>query len=235
MEDKDYYKIIATGHVIELFKYERAPFVTGKGGRSEDDPPDENKSKEENDRSNGFKKRNNCRRLVLSNFSENSKFITLTFENNITELDQANKEFDKFIKRLRRKYKDFKYIAVIEFTKKGRIHYHMISNLPYISKQRLSDIWQNGFVKINNITHVDNIGAYVVKYMVKDIVDLRLAGRKAYMTSKNLDRPIEIKGDQAEEIIKLYELNHKKEVFSNSYETEYQGKAIYKEYNLRRL
>ncbi|WP_222129330.1 hypothetical protein, partial [Kocuria rosea] len=38
---------------------------------------------------------------------------------------------------------------------------------------------------------VDNLGAYVTKYMVKDLekVDERLIGKKAYQRSLNLDKP----------------------------------------------
>ncbi|RKQ11170.1 Rep protein, partial [Oceanobacillus bengalensis] len=37
-----------------------------------------------------------------------------------------------------------------------------------------------------------------------------------------------------EQIIKQYELDTKKEVFTNHYESEYLGTITYKEYNLKR-
>ncbi|GAI10009.1 unnamed protein product, partial [marine sediment metagenome] len=43
-------------------------------------------------------------------------------------MDITNREFKKFIQRLRYQYGDFKYMAVIEFQDRGAIHYHMISD-----------------------------------------------------------------------------------------------------------
>lgn len=61
----------------------------------------------------------------------------------------------------------------------------MISNLPYIAAKELENIWSNGFIKINAIDKVDNLGAYVIKYMTKDHADERLQGLKAYNCSKD--------------------------------------------------
>jgi len=58
-------------------------------------------------------------------------------------------------------------LAVIQFQDRGAIHYHMMSDLPYIPKAKLSKIWGNGFIKINDITNVDNVGAYLIGYMNK--------------------------------------------------------------------
>ena len=113
----------------------------------------------ENRRGNMQKARNRLRRLITANFDEHSKFITLTFKENLTDVKKANYEYMKFIQRLRYRYGDFKYIAVIEFQKRGAVHYHMISNLPYIDNSKLCEIWGQGFVKINDIRHVDNVGA----------------------------------------------------------------------------
>ena len=57
-----------------------------------------------------------------------------------------------------------KYLAVIEFQERGAVHYHVLSDIPYIPQKELQDIWGHGFVYINAVKHVDNIGAYIVKY-----------------------------------------------------------------------
>ncbi|MGM9458151.1 rolling circle replication-associated protein, partial [Lacticaseibacillus rhamnosus] len=75
------------------------------------------------------------RRLVLANFDAGSKFVTFTFAENVKDIDQANREWKKFVQRLRRRYGDFKYLSVIEFQKRGAVHYHMISDLPYVKKK----------------------------------------------------------------------------------------------------
>lgn len=181
------------------------------------------------------------RRLINANFDIHAKFLTLTHKENITDVDMANRNFRKFIQRLRHKYGDFKYAAVIEFQARGAVHYHMIADLPYITKSELAEIWGHGFVRINDIkdknggSGVDNVGAYVTAYMTKDQSDPRLHGRKMYFTSKNLIRSRTYRSWEALEIIESNQLEQKKEVFTSSYESEYQGNITYKEYNPKRL
>lgn len=177
--------------------------------------------------------RNELRRTILANFDNGSKFVTLTFAENLTDVNQANAQFKRFIQRMRRRHGDFKYAAVIEFQERGAVHYHMISDLPYIPKPKLADIWGHGFVRINEISHVDNVGAYITAYMTKDNLDDRLRGKKAYMTSKNLLRPITLQGMDAQEIIDQY-ADKKNEVYANSYESEYLGLVSYAEHNMYR-
>jgi hypothetical protein len=95
--------------------------------------------------------------------------------------------------------------------------------------------WKAGFVSIKDIKDNDNVGAYMTKYMVKKFDDERLKQKKAYRFSQNMDRPLVLKGEEAEAIIKLYELEQKKEAFANCYGSEYLGEISYKEYNLNRL
>lgn len=119
----------------------------------------------------------------------------MTFRDNIDDLDFANNEFKKFIKRLNYNFKiKVKYSCVIEFQKRGAIHYHVVLyNLKgKIDLDKLSLIWGHGFIKLNKIKGVDNVGAYVCKYMTKTD-DKRLEGRKMYFNSRNLVKSIEIK------------------------------------------
>lgn len=124
---------------------------------------------------------------------------------------------------------------MIEFTRKKRPHYHMVSDLPYIPKAQLAEIWRNGFVKINDIRHVDNVGAYIVKYMTKEINEPLLRGRKTFFPSRGLIRPEEIGGDTGEAIAEDLKAQKKCPVFTNEYETEMQGACHYAEYNLKRF
>lgn len=221
-----------SNHVVEIYTYEKQQWSGYEQGEKEG-----RRSAEEClERSvcSIYRTRQMVRRLILANFDNDSKFVTLTFKENLIDLDEANKRFKRFIQRLRYKYQTFKYLAVIEFQERGAVHYHMISDLPYIRNKELAEIWKEGFVKINNITHVDNVGAYMIKYMVKDLADKRLSGRKSYLCSKGLDKPFEARGEEAERIIQAYELEKRKPVFSSSYEGEYTGKVEYMEYNLRR-
>ena len=70
-------------------------------------------------------------RIVDCNFDNKTKFMTLTFKDNIQDISYTNYEFNKFIKRLNfNLYNDkkqrLKYIAVWEKQKRGAIHYHII-------------------------------------------------------------------------------------------------------------
>lgn len=237
-------KVIVSGNVVEVYEYEEPVAYDYKertprsiSPREPDEPGPDGKGIKRV--GNIMRTRNNLRRLILSNFSNNSRFITLTFAENVTDIERANQEFKRFIQRLRRwtkreKRKDFRYIAVIEFQKRGAIHYHVIMDIGFVRQKDLQEIWGQGFIKINRIRHVDNIGAYVTKYMTKDLYDERLSGKKAYLASRNLKRPIELKGESAEKLIEAYELEKRKTVYSKSYDSEYNGLVNYREYNLNR-
>lgn len=177
------------------------------------------------------------------NFDKGSKFVTLTFdenrEHNIKNVQESNSYFKRFVQRMRRKYKDFKYVAVIEFQDKngrGAVHYHMICNLPYIEKSDLQKIWGGGFVKINRIDKVDNVGAYVIKYMTTDMDDKRLCGENAYLHSRGLEKPIEVNTWALTENWKAIHdsLENEKPSYTGMYESESAGHIEYRQYNFNR-
>lgn len=91
-------------------------------------------------------------RLIDCNFDNHTKFITLTFRDNITDIDYTNDELKKFLKRLnyylhKRKTQLLKYIATWEKQSRGAIHYHIIFfDFPYIKKADLERIWGHGFI-----------------------------------------------------------------------------------------
>lgn len=236
---KNYVKIVITNNIIELMEYEKLNVK----GRPTKQALETEKGlgifKEENYANYQKIRRDTIRRLVTQNFDKNAKFVTLTFANNITDVILANKEYAKFIRRLKTIYPNVKYVTVIEFQKKGRVHYHMISNLPYIAAKELENIWSNGFIKINAIDKVDNLGAYVIKYMTKDHADERLQGLKAYNCSKGLERPTTITTwtdgeDVTKKIFDKYELDKKRPVYLAQYTSKEAGQVIYKQYNLSR-
>ena len=141
-------------------------------------------------------------------------FITLTFSENITDLDYANKEFNNYTRKVRRVFPDFKYIAVPEFQKRGAVHYHILTNIPIGSEQlpkrppiktfneekqkwytlHYYDIpyWTNGnssaFDIVNDTDENFMLGAYMGKYFYKNI-DNRLFGRKKILKSQGLKKP----------------------------------------------
>lgn len=202
--------------------------------------------------------RNLCKRLAVANFDTNSAFVTLTMRDrydgvSLTDVHFWDKEFKKFIMRMNYRYgKKHKYIAVREFhNNREALHYHLMIDfyIPadysqekmFALDREIAEIWGHGFVKVKNMNRaestskpVDNVGAYLVKYMSKEYDDERLKGNKVYLCSRGLQRPITYTGDEALAIIEAYELEQKKEIFTNSYESEYLGTINYREYNLKR-
>lgn len=139
-------------------------------------------------------------RLIDTNFDEQTKFLTLTFKQNITDLDYSNNEFKKFIKRLnyriyKSKKSQIKYIATWEKQERGAIHYHIILfQFPFIKKADLTRIWSHGFIQINktDVDSIENRGRYISKYFAKDL-ELKEHKKKAFFKSQNLQLPKEIK------------------------------------------
>lgn len=234
-------KIIISGSIYEIYEYEKT--ITGKGGHKEAENLEQ---QEKNYQNQNIRRRNNVRRLVCANFkNEDCKFLTLTFRDNITDIKTCNLEFKNFIKRLKYNYrlKNLKYVAVIEFQKRGAIHYHVMLSTPYIKQKDLQALWRNGFIYINKINNVDNLGAYLVKYMLKDTEDKRLQGQKAYLFSKNLIQPIEISDIKYPDLFESYKmilenkLKQKKctSVYESTYDTECLGSCFYQQFNLDRI
>jgi len=159
-------------------------------------------------------------RIVDCNFDDKTKFMTLTFKENIQDVSSTNYEFSKFIKRLnfylyhvKKQY--LKYLAVWERQKRGAIHYHIIFfDLPFIKNKKLQEIWVHGFVKINKIDvdSKDNRGRYVSKYFSKDI-DEKTYKQKSFFKSQNLIEPITTRTMQYE----LSDFSNDNVVFSKIY------------------
>ena len=236
-------KYIITGDILEVYEYSQ--YLKGKGGSNRTTEKSEDIEKSLLNYSNtNQRRRDTVRRLACCNFnSKYDKFFTLTFAENLQNVKECNVIFKNFIKRLKYRFKeiDIKYLAVIEFQKRGAVHYHVLSNIPYIRVEELQELWGSGFVYINAITHVDNIGAYIVKYMTKDNTDLRLQGLKAYQYSRNLKKPYKLINHDLKEfdilekkILKKYDLSNKVPIYETIFDTEKLGSCEYKQYNFRR-
>jgi len=186
--------------------------------------------------------RTQLRRNINSN-SDLTKFVTLTFEENILEVKIANRHFNKFIMRLEYKYPDLKYISVIEFQKErgkkngddGAVHYHFLCNLPYIKNKLLREIWGLGFVKINKIKNVNNVGAYVCGYMQEEMTDPRLFNKKKYFYSKNIEKSTTIFDSEIiEKVFSEFGLDSLKPDFESDFSNEFVGNVTYKSYKLKK-
>lgn len=180
-------------------------------------------------------------RLIDVNFDEKTSFLTLTFKENITDIDYANQEFKKFIKRLnyrlfKTKRAKLKYIAVWELQKRGAIHYHIILfSLPYIPQKKLKELWPLGSVNIKKISvdKKENIGRYISKYFEKNIDNqdylLKYMNKKRVFKSKNLKIP----HVSYELNDKLKEFNPEDILFQKTYTGYRKVNNEYEEYSIR--
>ncbi len=220
-------RLVLSGNVLEYYEYEK-PIVKGLKmkliGRAASAFTSE-ETKAENRKKTAQRSRITVRRYANAN-PQLSKFLTLTFAENQQDLAVARYELDKFLKRVKTRYKDLQYICVVEFQVRGAIHFHMLCNLPYVSAEELAELWGNGFIKINRIDNVDNVGAYITKYMTKETFDERLAGKKCYSMSKNLQVPEEYTQDEDIDEV-LENLENVIRVNSSEFESEYYGVVHY--------
>lgn len=115
------------------------------------------------------------RNLINNNFcgGENELFITLTYQENQDNLEIVSKDFDRFIKKLRRYFeksnKKTEYIAVREPQERGAWHIHLLlksfDGELYIQKSELAKLWGHGFVNVKRLDGITNIGAYLTAYL----------------------------------------------------------------------
>jgi len=174
--------------------------------------------------------RTKIRRAINAN-PDFDKFLTLTFAENLQDIKKANRHFSLFIERLNYAYPNTKHLAVIEFQKRGAVHYHMLSNLGYVPASKISEIWKNGFVKINKIKNVDNVGAYVCKYLQKEVFEGKMKNKKKYFCSRNLEKPVEIfDSKEIENISSFYNLSSAQPVYKSQFDSIYTGGVKYIQY-----
>ena len=132
----------------------------------------ENRSESFNSLRQTFKK---LRYLINNNFTGagNELHVILTYAENMTDIKRLYKDFEKFMKRLRYKYKDISsidYISVVEPQGRGAWHCHLLLRFNdidkvYIENSMLAELWGHGFVTIRSLKDVDNIGAYLSAYL----------------------------------------------------------------------
>jgi len=255
------HRIIQSGNIIEVYEYSKGYLMgyeltvdeiynrTGTGSNFKDlSLLDDIDSRERSLK----RAKANLRRLINANVGQygkefKAKFLTLTFRKNIKDLDIANYEFEKFIKRLNyycfgTKKANLKYTCVVEFQKRGAIHYHVIVyNMPYLKANDIANVWGNGFIKINKIDDINNVGAYVGEYLGQaekgqgqNLEDDRLRARKSYFSSRGLFKPVEITNKKMVEAVAAA-LPIENLTYTATFENEYLGSVTYKQYNLKKL
>ena len=113
--------------------------------------------------------------------------------------------------------------------------------MPFIKQKIIEETWGNGWIFINKIDDIDNVGAYVAEYLGnaekgqgKEVTDDRLKGRKSYFSSRGLFKPIEITDEKTVETVAAA-LPSQNLTYSAQFDNEHLGHISYKQYNLNML
>lgn len=145
-----------------------------------------------------------------------NKFLTLTYSSFINKLSQSNNLFNNFNVKIRNLFPNYKYIAVPEYQKSGRLHYHLLNNLPYIPKEKIAKLWGNGYIDVRRLDNKKNIPIYVGKYISKEII-VREKGKKKFFTSQNIVKPKTLYNEDAQEFMQSENLKTKYSKIYKSY------------------
>lgn len=256
-----YHKVIQSGNITEIYSYQEGITIGLKGNNGSSGAGGNMTQEEKQLREKDNLRRSlgrtvqTLRRTINANINEwgkeKPKFMTLTFKENVLDHEVANKEFREFIKRLSRrifkKQSGLKYTCVVERQTRGAIHYHVLFyNLPYIKFEELLKVWENGKeqrgLRINAIESIDNVGAYVVKYIEKDIQAMKNGydtktgksakekNKKLFFQSRGLIKPTE-RALSAKEVAELERqlIDENAVVFEAQHENEHVGKMTYKQ------
>ncbi|VFC58634.1 Uncharacterised protein [Clostridioides difficile] len=192
---EDVVKVTRMNHIVEvqhmvrmnrknnIKKLDKDRYVEISTGEIKEFQHSENRKQNYNSLRQTFKK---LRYLINANFvgQANELHITLTYRTHVIDAKQLYQDFDKFMKRLRYKYKDkssIDYLSVVEPQGSGRWHCHVLIRFNdlesiYIPNRfdkstkkpvdaPLYDLWGNGWVTIKSLKDVDNIGAYLSAYL----------------------------------------------------------------------
>ena len=221
MEDTKLYntKLVVTGNSTELYKYSK---VITSGSRVTNDKGRSNTGGNRDRKNTLHKAKTKILRIVNSNTW--SMMWTLTYADDVT-IEESKKDICKFVKQLRKIYStEFKYLYVLELTKRGRPHYHMLVDIVadftdlHSYERYLADIWSHGFVDVQMITNSKGAGHYISKYFTKEPIDTSC---KLYGYSRNCSKPIEVKCLDTRDSIEILKELDKAVVYSNSYDIEY--------------
>jgi len=251
-----YNKIIISGENLELYEYENDISIEGRGrGVNRNSVCLDVESDRENTLSARQlgKRRDNARRAALAFkrlISSNLRgfappiLVTVTFAENIEDVGLAHQNLYTFVKSLRYKFgKEFRYVAVPEFQKRGAIHFHiMFWGLPpeLLDRERqdrtIAKIWGHGFVDILKTNGDDRLAGYLAKYMSKAFTDERLRSKKAYTASRNILRPQVVCGiDAVWVILDDYVGVDNPPILDRRYTTQWLGRGRYRHYKLSNI
>lgn len=206
-----YTKAILYGSYLETYHYERDPIISHgprKGRQSGNDRAvvvndglDRVQSSASRTRRADSAKRTELAfgRILLANLDgvERPVLVTCTYAELKTDLRSARKDFFNFQKRARNVFgRQFRYAVVVEFQKRGAVHFHALCwGIPESvvrserSTRLVANLWGYGFVDLVQTDGSHKLAFYLTKYLAKAHDDPRLFGMCCYSASRSLVRP----------------------------------------------
>jgi len=194
---KSNHRLISYANTHELLHYERPYFYnfppSKRSINAQRNPSAERRA------DNLYRARRHIEILINANAYQYGcapRFYTFTFSRNISDVREANEAWIRFNREFRHVFGRKKYLGVIEFQKRGAVHYHVLYfDLKYSRgiKSRIEKLWGEGFVfakSVKRLQSISNVGLYISKYLQKETIDGRLRRKKAYFTSRGLLKPV---------------------------------------------
>lgn len=123
---------------------------------------------------------NRLKSIINTNYErpEQVKFITLTYEENMTDNKQIRNDLRYFLRNMHRRFGTFEYIYTKEKQARGAWHIHMIlffegREAPYMANSSddhpVRDAWGHGFVNVQGFEgNINNLGNYLCAYLTDD-------------------------------------------------------------------
>lgn len=118
------------------------------------------------------------RMAIMCELAAPNKLITLTvnprfYKDPRDAFDQTRRQLSQLAKTIRLERGEFEYLRVIEATKAGWPHYHLVARTPYVPQATLSRAWRSltkaPVVDIRKIDERLGVFGYVFKYLGKQV------------------------------------------------------------------
>lgn len=131
-------------------------------------------------------------RLLNANFTQKDLHVTLTYKGQAPGHEQAKKDMQNFIRRVKRLRKkagleDLKYVYVLEWEddpdkQQRRIHLHVVMN-GGLDRAAIEECWQKGWANADRLQPGDEGLIPLAKYLTKSP-----KGARSWTASRNLKR-----------------------------------------------
>lgn len=140
-----------------------------------------------------FKK---LREIINTNFTgqANEKFITLTYRENMQDVERLQRDFQIWMKSVRRKFGKCDYISIVKYQDRGAfclqtvIKFYELEN-NYLDYDVIRSLWKHGIVLIDRLVKNKDIGLCITDNINNNAAYYPSA-MKLYRRSKGIKDPV---------------------------------------------